>query len=89
MQIDTKLLRAKAEEYDDTAIILSLLDRIDLLEDRLARMKNAASLMVQAYEPSYSNDWMCDDGFGRSHRKDFLRDQFVRDRLKKTIEEEE
>jgi len=54
---------------------------------RLAYQEVLAAMreIIEAYEPSYSNDWQYQDGWSRDHRRDWQKDKAVRERLKRAF----
>lgn len=53
-------------------------DLIELIE--------ASQQIIKAYTPSHSNEWMYDDGYGVSHRRDWDHDDRALKRLKTAVE---
>lgn len=45
----------------------------------------AAKVMIEAYTPSHENEWQYEDGWGKSHRRSYGKDQKVRQDLIKAI----
>jgi hypothetical protein len=56
-------------------------DTIEMVE-----LIRAATEMLEAYEPDYENKWQYEDGYGKTHRRDWREDQKVRERLRKALE---